>query len=74
MVLGPSVSGVEGFNVIGQDVLQKFHRLGAAYDESAHMGDIEEAGSLAGSQMLFYDTGRIHHRHIPAPKIDHLGP
>ncbi len=72
-VLCSALPDVEGFSVIGQDMLKELHCPCPAHDESAHVGDIEEPCLLPGGQVLLHDAASVPQRHFPACEIHHLG-
>ncbi len=72
-VLCTPLSDVEGFSVIGQNMLKELHCPCAAHDESAHVGDIEEPCPLPGGQVLLHNAPSVPQRHLPACEFHHLG-
>ena len=52
-------------------MLQERNRTGAANDESAHVGDVEESGRFPRGEMFLDDSGFVLNRHMPAAEVDH---
>ena len=78
----PLTSGDEGVlgladfqsrSVVAEDALEKFKRLRAAKDESAHVRHVEQPRVTTSGQVLGDDSGGVHERHLPAGEVDHLG-
>ena len=68
------LADVERGGVVGEDVLEERQGVGAAEDEAAHVGDVEEPGAAACRQVLGDDARRVLEGHLPAGEVDHLGP
>ena len=52
-------------------MLQERNRTGAADDESAHVGNIEESGRFPRGEMFLDDSGFVLDWHMPAAEFDH---
>ena len=59
--------------IVGQHAQQE--RLGARPldAESAHVGDVEQAGAPPGGEVFLDDPGGVVDRHVPAAECDHPG-
>ena len=65
---------VQGADIAGQHVLEKFLALGPLDQQAAHVGHVEQAAHLAGIQVLGNDAGGILDGHFPPAEIHHGGP
>jgi hypothetical protein len=65
--------GLQLVDVVGQQAAQEGAHVGALEVDHAHVRHVEHAG-VGTNRIVLFDLGTVVDRHVPAAKVDHLGP
>ena len=66
-------AGLHSSHVAGQGILHKCQTVGTFDQQTAHVGNVEDAAAATGCQMLGHDAAGVLDGHLPTAEVHHGG-